>query len=32
MQIYFNSEQIQELEELMMTNLSPTFNYQPLSK
>ncbi len=29
---YFNSEQRQELEELMMTNLSSTFNYQPLSK
>lgn len=27
---YFSSEQVQELEELMMSNLSPTFNYQPL--
>ena len=26
---YFNPEQIQELEALMMSNLSPTFNYQP---
>ncbi len=29
---YFNPKQILELEDLMMTNLSPTFNYQPLSK
>ena len=29
---YFNTEQIQELEELMMTHLSSTFNYQPLSR
>lgn len=27
---YFSPEQVQELEELMMSNLSPTFNYQPL--
>ncbi len=29
---YFSPEQVQELEELMMSNLSPTFNYQPLIK
>ncbi|MCH9697178.1 MAG: sulfotransferase domain-containing protein [Gammaproteobacteria bacterium] len=26
---YFNAEQIRELEELMMTRLSPVFNYSP---
>ncbi len=29
---YFSPEQVQELEELMMSDLSPTFNYQPLIK
>ncbi len=27
---YFNPEQIQELEDLMMSSLSPTFNYHPI--
>jgi hypothetical protein len=29
---YFSPEQIQELEQLMMSNLSSTFNYQPLNQ
>ncbi len=28
---YFSPEQTQELEALMMSNLSPTFNYQPVN-